>query len=229
MENALKFLFAALCCLVLASTQANDLPLPFEANLKRVIDGDSVMVTTADGQETEIRVWGIDAPEFGAPFSRQSTRGLKRLLRGHTLLVEPVTFDRYNRLVAEIFAGGVNSGIALVDSGLAWVYRRYNNRRDYIDAQRRAVSSTRGLWSDPAASSMPPWEWRKLNKRVNPGTAGCDASTAAIIGNRRSMIFHHRGCPDYQKVACSNRVEFASAQDALTQGFRAARNCKARP
>lgn len=210
---------------MMAAVRADDLPLPFEAQLQRVIDGDSLQVIKSGGDVMELRLWGIDAPEFGAPWSRKSTAGLKRLLRGQPLLVTPVTFDRYDRLVVEVYAGEINAGLELVEQGLAWVYRRYNNRARYLAAAERAKLSGIGLWSDPAASSTPPWEWRRLNSTAGSDKQGCAESRAPVIGNRRSMIFHHRGCPGFIKVSCRNRVEFESAIQAQDEGFRAARNC----
>jgi phosphatidylserine/phosphatidylglycerophosphate/cardiolipin synthase-like enzyme len=47
-----------------------------------------------------------------------------------------------------------------------------------------------------------------------------------IVGNRRSHIYEWPGCPAYDKVSTSNRVEFLSAQAAEQAGYRAARNCR---
>jgi len=219
----------AVCVIALFSFSAagQDLPLPFEADLKYVIDGDSIVVVSRDGEELEVRLWGIDAPENGAPWSKKSTRRLKQLLGGQTLTVFPVTFDRYQRLVSEIEAEQTNIGLRLVEEGLAWVYRRYNNRQDYIDTQDVARDLAVGLWADPDASATPPWRWREQDRTPARSAGACPESTALIIGNRRSMIFHHRGCPDFVKVSCSNRVEFDSSEQAKARGFRAARNCKA--
>ena len=46
-----------------------------------------------------------------------------------------------------------------------------------------------------------------------------------IRGNKRSMIYHWPGCPNYDDIAPHNRVPFRSAQEAEQAGYRAARNC----
>jgi len=223
-------LVAACFDLVSNPVGAQDLPLPFRAELKHVIDGDSVVVARADGIDRgtaiELRLWGIDAPEFGAPWSKKSTHRLSHLLEGQTLDVVPVTFDRYERVVSEIYAEKTNVGLRLVEEGLAWVYRRYNNREEYIDGQHRAQKKQAGLWGDPVASATPPWEWRKQNRIDRSAAIACGPSSARIVGNQRSKIFHYRGCPDFAKVSCKNRVEFDSAARAQKRGFRPARNCK---
>lgn len=53
------------------------------------------------------------------------------------------------------------------------------------------------------------------------------ASAEAIIGNSNSKIYHlPSGCPSYDKVSPKNRVEFASASEAESAGYRIAKNCK---
>lgn len=47
----------------------------------------------------------------------------------------------------------------------------------------------------------------------------------AIIGNRRSNIYHRPDCPGYDQVSESNRVLFDSATEAEAAGYRLAGNC----
>jgi hypothetical protein len=46
-----------------------------------------------------------------------------------------------------------------------------------------------------------------------------------IRGNKRSMIYHWPGCPNYDDIAPANRVEFKTRAEAEAAGYRAARNC----
>lgn len=46
-----------------------------------------------------------------------------------------------------------------------------------------------------------------------------------IRGNRRSMIYHWPGCPNYDDIAPGNRVYFKTRAEAEAAGYRAARNC----
>jgi hypothetical protein len=46
-----------------------------------------------------------------------------------------------------------------------------------------------------------------------------------IRGNKRSMIYHWPGCPNYNDIAPANRVEFKTRAEAEAAGYRAARNC----
>jgi hypothetical protein len=56
---------------------------------------------------------------------------------------------------------------------------------------------------------------------ITPGAP----SDARIIGNKRSMIYHWPGCPNYDDIAPHNRVYFKTRGAAAAAGFRAARNC----
>jgi hypothetical protein len=46
-----------------------------------------------------------------------------------------------------------------------------------------------------------------------------------IRGNKKSMIYHWPGCPNYDDIAPGNRVEFKTRAEAESAGYRAARNC----
>jgi endonuclease G len=57
--------------------------------------------------------------------------------------------------------------------------------------------------------------------------AGAPSGPAAraVVGNRRSKIYHLPDCPGYDQVSAQNRVTFASAADAERAGYRKAGNC----
>lgn len=59
--------------------------------------------------------------------------------------------------------------------------------------------------------------------RLQPNLAS--AESGLIRGNRRSMIYHWPGCPNYDDIALHNRVLFNSREEAEEAGYRAARNC----
>lgn len=48
---------------------------------------------------------------------------------------------------------------------------------------------------------------------------------ALIRGNKRTMIYHWPGCPNYDDIAAHNRIPFESREEAERAGYRAARNC----
>lgn len=46
-----------------------------------------------------------------------------------------------------------------------------------------------------------------------------------IKGNRKSKIYHSRGCPNYDDLKETNIIWFKTTEEAEARGFRAARNC----
>jgi len=69
--------------------------------------------------------------------------------------------DRYKRLVCTVYVNGTDVGLAQLDAGLAWWYRKYANeqpsleRLTYEMAETKAFVDRIGLWSDP--HPVPPW------------------------------------------------------------------------
>lgn len=127
-------------------------------------------------QKTEIRVWGIDAPELGQkPWGDRSKRLMQQLAgkKGSpiTLLVKDI--DHYNRVVGAIYTGHLTRsqltqtrdlGFQLVKAGEAVVYDRYNNEAHYKKAEENAQQKALGIWSQEG-SQQNPGKWRQLNRR----------------------------------------------------------------
>jgi endonuclease YncB( thermonuclease family) len=78
--------------------------------------------------------------------------------------------DRYKRLVCTVYVDGKDVGLARLDAGLAWWYRKYANeqppleRLTYEMAETKAFVDRIGLWQD--RNPVPPWAWR--TKKENP-------------------------------------------------------------
>jgi endonuclease YncB( thermonuclease family) len=69
-----------------------------------------------------------------------------------------------------VLVGGGDVGLAQIQAGMAWFFRRYANelpperRREYADMEAQAQNEGRGLWAD--AQAVPPWEWRADHRRA---------------------------------------------------------------
>ncbi len=73
--------------------------------------------------------------------------------------------DRYGRIVGMVYVGDVCVNEALVESGLAWVYRKYCTMEiceSWLELESMAIDGDIGIWSHP--NPLPPWEFRR-NKR----------------------------------------------------------------
>ena len=119
----------------------------------QVIDGDSIRVAGI-----EIRLYGIDAPEFrqicmraGHPWAcgRAATRFLESLAERRELRCRPREEDRYGRTVAI----ETNLGAAMVRAGQAVAYGAY---------QAEEREARRGVW---ASSFERPAAWRARHPR----------------------------------------------------------------
>jgi endonuclease YncB( thermonuclease family) len=135
------------------------LPRPQIAGHARIIDGDSMMIAG-----TEVRIWGIDAPELFQRCTRdgrevlcgrEASRALIALVAGQPVTCERRDMDRFGRTVAQCRADTVDLGRAMVAAGHAVAFGAYYQE----EAQARA--DRRGLW---AGEFMRPREWRDRDR-----------------------------------------------------------------
>ena len=153
-----------LCALAVAGVAAAgwfvDRQAPAIVGPGRVIDGDSLVVSG-----TEIRLFGIDAPEYRQTCLRvghawncgmEAAEVLRTMVAGRDLACRPRDSDRYGRTVAVCFAAGLDLGAAMVKGGLAIADGAY--RAD----EREARDARRGIW---ASTFERPALWRARHPR----------------------------------------------------------------
>ena len=132
----------------------------------QVIDGDSLRVNGV-----EIRLHGIDAPEFrqtcfdgaGRRYAcgRRATEHMRRLVAGRVITCRKVTTDRYGRMVAVCRRDdGRDIGRRMVRDGWAVAFVRYSRR--YVSDERTARNARRGLWR---GRFIMPALWRRMNMK----------------------------------------------------------------
>jgi endonuclease YncB( thermonuclease family) len=126
----------------------------------RIVDGDTLDVLLGSGR-IRVRLHGIDAPERDQPGGREARRWLQRRLIDHSVQLQPVSQDRYERMVAIVQAGGSVVNEELLQAGHAWAYRHYLRRADhsYCDMEERARRARLGLWA--GAKPHAPWQYRQ--------------------------------------------------------------------
>ena len=123
----------------------------------QVLDGDSIKL-----QGQEIRLLGIDAPEYGQtcltrdgskyPCGRQSRNYLQNLVRGRDVECTAFGKDRYERLLALCKVGEAEINRDLVLNGWAVSFG------DYRWEENEARLAKRGIWS---GEFQKPADWRK--------------------------------------------------------------------
>lgn len=139
---------------------------PLQAVVLSIGDGDTIRVRQA-GRTVTVRLACIDAPELAqSPYGAAARAYLRqRLPLGAPVTLDVHSTDRYGRLVAEVI-GEINLGLALVEDGQAFAYRRYLEACDgraYLDAEFRASRHRFGVWQEPGGIPRP-WEVRRQRR-----------------------------------------------------------------
>lgn len=162
----LRRLISILILLALAASEAFA-GHSVEGVVRKVFDGDTLLLATRRNSRLKVRLYGIDAPEAsrqdkpGQPFGGTSKRTLMYKLLGRWVTAEIIDTDQYGRVVAVIRDKGTDINREMVEEGMAWAYREYLQgayASEYIDAEERARARHKGLWRD--TSPLPPWEFR---------------------------------------------------------------------
>lgn len=206
--------------------------------LGRAKDGDSLMVGSV-----EVRLFGIDAPEFDQTCERagqnwacgaEAAAQLRRLVTGKDVRCDNVGTDEHGRLLGRCMVGTTDVNRVMVALGYAVAFRRYAS--DYVSAEESAKAGKRGLWSGtfqmpadyrhagqaPVRSKASPS--RTADRKVSSGDwAGRARANCNIKGNRNrkgQWIYHVPGMPYYDQT----RPEeiFCTEEEARAAGYRRA-------
>lgn len=185
----MKSTIEAVCVLLLACAVsvciavANAAPARpvLSGKVTRVVDGDTMDVMMASGP-IRVRLHGIDAPERDQAGGADAAAWLARLL-SKTVQLEPVSQDKYARIVAVVYFADRNINSELVRTGHAWAYRDYLRSADraLCSLEYQARREQAGLWS--AAAAHAPWEFR-ATARKGPFT---DFSRSTAADCRKAM------------------------------------------
>lgn len=130
-------------------------------HVAKVHDGDSLALLS-DNVRHEVRLSGIDAPEWRQPFGDEAREELALLLKDSVITFTDEGQDPYHRNLVRLYAGGRDVNLEMVRRGLAWHYRAYSRDPRLEAAEQEARRFHRGLWSQP--NPQPPWEWRHAGK-----------------------------------------------------------------
>ena len=148
----------------------------FNADIVRIIDGDTIDVLDGNNKKLRIRLLGIDTPESEQPFGHESSTHLKKILNGKSVIIiskpnknKPYTLGYYNRVIGKVILHGRDINLEMIEKGMAWHFKKYKknqpieDRYSYNNAENEAQEKKIGLWSDQ--NPLPPWKWRKLDKK----------------------------------------------------------------
>jgi endonuclease YncB( thermonuclease family) len=167
----------------------------FDAGVVAVKDGDSIVVVRG-GSEQDVRIFGIDAPERGQPWSRRAREALSLRVFGKEVRINAVTTDRYGRTVGEVYADDVCVGCELLREGHAWVYRQYTESKVLLGLEAEARAARRGLWSLPESEQVPPWEWRRGVRQPNAAPQALVPETPGFTCGGKTLCREMRSCAE---------------------------------
>ena len=155
-----------------------------------IADGDTIRVKSETGDPQTIRIACIDASELKQyPHGEHSRKRLQQIIPvGTQASLSPQTKDRYGRIVAEVFKGTLNVGLAMVQEGRAVVYQKYlaqcPSASRYLESEDTARKRRLAFWSQP--NPIMPWDARRgvgRSQKLSPplvqpsnSSAKCDPS-----------------------------------------------------
>ncbi|UUR07587.1 thermonuclease family protein [Sphingomonas glaciei] len=232
------FVLAALA-IALASTVATAAPGEIFWGTARAKDGDSLVVGSR-----EVRLFGIDAPEFDQSCKRAGTnwqcgteaaQKLAALVTGREVRCVSSGVDQYARTLATCTVGQVDINRTMVATGFAVAFRRYSS--NYVSAEESAKVKRRGLWS---GEFQMPQAFRAAEQptapsRLSAGRSDLPVKSSSnysavrskgncnIKGNRNrkgQWIYHVPGMPYYDQTRAEDI--FCTEAEAQAAGYRRA-------
>ncbi|MBS1744086.1 MAG: thermonuclease family protein [Bacteroidetes bacterium] len=128
----------------------------------QVIDGDTYKVLDK-GKLKVIRLANVDAPEMDQYYGKLVKAAVSKLILAKTIGLDERRPDRYGRMIADVTINGKSLDSLMVANGWAWHYVSVSLNPSLTDYQVKAIDAKAGFWK--CNHNVPPWVWRKLNKR----------------------------------------------------------------
>jgi micrococcal nuclease len=180
----------------------------------RAVDGDTV-VLLIDGQETKVRLVGVDTPETVHPFKpveaygKEASRFTTNLLKGESVYLEydqgQGKLDRYGRTLAYLYRApdGLFINLELVRQGYGFAYTKYPFQ--YMELfrfyERKARESEKGLWSPEYSAAEEKTTEAKSTASENGVMSGAakDTQEQTVYITRSGKKYHSEGCRSLKK------------------------------
>lgn len=177
-----------------------------------MVDGDTIIVLL-NGEETRVRLIGINAPESDECLTEEAGRRLEEMLSGEVRLeTDEEETDRFGRMLAYIWAGEilVNERLAAEGLALARAYQPNVSRQEVLD---RAAAGARqgevGMWA-PDACGPPTGANLEITEIVwnPPGPDGDDLNGEYLVLRNLSDEAAPLGGFVLRDASSSNRYKF---------------------
>jgi endonuclease YncB( thermonuclease family) len=190
-----------------------------------VIDGD-----TLDIHGTQIRLYGVDAPEYdqmcilrgkNIPCGQNAAHALSDKIGSALVTCEPKDRDKNNRVLAVCHSGGDDLNAWMVAHGWAMAYRQYT--ADYAEEEDSASQANLGIWQ---GEFVTPWDWRHGKRPEAVKTEPQQPGACLIKGNinpRGEHIYHVPGGDFYDKTVIDitkGERWFCTEEEARAAGWQ---------
>ncbi|MFJ7929243.1 thermonuclease family protein [Peribacillus sp. NPDC096448] len=205
----------------------------FTAEIIKVIDGDTVKINMANGNEETVRLLLIDTPETVhpskpvQPFGPEASKFAKELMpAGSKVEVETGIGerDKYGRLLAYFYVDGKMVNKLLLEKGLARVAYVYAPNTKYLDEleniQKQAQQDEIGIWSIENYATSKGFDDSKSKEAfVEKPTGSCNNPQIKGNINSKGNKIYHIPSGQYYEITKPEEM-FCTEQDAQDAGFR---------
>jgi len=102
----------------------SNVKIDHQGQCRHVVDGDSLYIA---GQDTQVRLWGVDAPERDESGYQKAKQALAKLALKQNVYCATQDIDKYDRIVARCFLeSGEEINQMLLASGVSQEYCRFS-------------------------------------------------------------------------------------------------------
>ncbi|MDL2315166.1 thermonuclease family protein [Bacteroidales bacterium OttesenSCG-928-C19] len=186
-----------------------------------VADGDTFTLLTDEKKQIKIRLNGVDCPEKRQDFGERAKRHTSDFIFGKNVIVEIKDIDHYGRVVGIVtLSSGENLNESLLENGLAWHYKQYDNSKKYADLETQARKNKRGLWS--SKNAVEPWNFRKVQKENKKSAK--EKGIVYICNSKGSKSYHDEDCRSLS--TCKSELISLAVSDAENKGYKACGRCQ---
>jgi endonuclease YncB( thermonuclease family) len=167
----------------------------YEARVVGVSDGDTITVLDVQKEQHKIRLAGIDAPEKGQEFGNKAKEYLSDLVYGKKVNLPDAKIDKYGRTVSRVLVGNTDAGLAMIQAGMAWHYKKYEieqspaDRVRYSEAEIRARGAKIGLWSQVSPARPEDFRYESRAPKAAGSGTECPCGTNSFCTGPRGGQF----------------------------------------
>jgi micrococcal nuclease len=148
-------------CFIAEVAVANE---ELRGKVNKVLDGNTIEVSTPDNETYKVLLFGIDSPEMGQEYADQAKELLERLLLNKSVSIMIHGKDRVgNRLGVIQIEGMMDPRHELIKAGLAWTAEK-EPIPELESLREQAQAGGRGLWKDE--NPIPPWKYRRQQSMI---------------------------------------------------------------